>query len=295
MFGKMNEALELLFKDDGVWKLDREMGSMEIPHVDRFFSYFDRKDKKERKFVKPEDVERMCACIREGLDGIRKIEDMIDELKWIRGSLVSHVLDMRNAYKPPRHAEHIETLRRMVDEKDADDEDAIRAVFAAILDMEKLPEQMVNLKAGWCHGCDSVYVRFGVSGKPTTATAIIPVVVDYSSEYKIPKDMDEQKEFPLAELEDRKPEILYVVTPGVYTEVCDYDTINRDNMETRCRDLDDLRGKIMNTLEYDVRESLKKVCDISEVKTVDDFRNWRFLRAANMASERNSTEVRKDE
>lgn len=288
MFGKMNEALELLLKDDGVWRLDSEMSSMEIPHVDRLFSYFDPKGKKKRKFVKPEDVERMCACINEGLDGIRKIEDMVDELKWIRGSLVSHVLDMRHAYKPPRHAKHIETLRRMVDENEADDEDAVKTVFAAILDMEKLPEQMVNLKAGWCHGRDSVYVRFGVGGKPTTATAIIPVVVDYSANYKIPKEMEEQKEFPIAELEDRKPEIIYVVTPGVYTEVCAYDTVNRDNLETRCRDLDDLRGKIMETIGYDVRENLKKVEDISEVRTVDDFRNWRFLRAANRAAERNS-------
>lgn len=293
MFDKMKEALDILYKDQGVWKLDKDIDEMDIPHINKYSHYFDKDEKRERRFVKPEDVERLISSVDEGLDGIHKLEDLMEEIKWMRGRLVSQVLDLRNAYKPPVHSELFETLVKLAESKDCK-EGAIRTALAGILEWEDLPDQIVKLSVGWCSGCDAVYIRFGINGKPTTATIVLPVVVDYASEYKIPKDIEGQMDFPVSSLEDRRPEILYVVTPGVYTETSDYDTFNRDNFETRCKDLEDLKGKIINTIGYDVRDGLKKVNDIEDVISIDDFRNWRFLRAANRAAALNSKKEQPD-
>ena len=63
-----------------------------------------------------------------------------------------------------------------------------------------------------------------------------------------------------------------------------------DCVESVCPDLKTLSERVVRAIGIDVRDKIRKITSIRDVKTMEDFVHWRGLRAANSSAARNDKE-----
>ena len=97
MYENMNDALKIIWMDEGRQKLRDAMHEMNVRMIRRYPMFQDKEEKNQK--VDEKDAVRLCGCIEDALEGVAKLDDLIEELKWIRGGLDESVLEMRNAYR----------------------------------------------------------------------------------------------------------------------------------------------------------------------------------------------------
>jgi hypothetical protein len=247
---------------------------------------FQDKDERNQK-VDEKDAVRLCWCIEDALEGVAKLDDLIEELKWIRGRLVESVLEMRNAYRCTGCRDAIMRLAEL-SKQESPCAESVRSAFAELLGFSKLPEQFVNVKAIQSSMDEYTCVTFGVANRPTTATVVIPVEIDYGRDYKIPNEIEELAQYSRGLLADKAgPHIKLFVSLGAVSHAGEYCVNTTDDISCVCRSVQELRDKVEKVVGLDVIGEMKKIEDISDVKTVEDFSYWRGLRSARAAAERN--------
>lgn len=289
LFGNFKDALRLLFGDKGFLWLDESMLDMKVKRIDRMAPFLDSKGDRSERFVDPSCVERLCGCAKDAIDGVKTLDMVIDEIKYLRGRLAERVMEMRNAYRPPSHRKEISKLKEM----DGDTpENEVRPVVASILGYKDiLPDEFVNVRALELNSRNFSGFEFGVSGKPTAVKVVIPTEVDYATEYGIPENPEEFAVFPVDRLEAREiPEIKMIVYIGASSDSGDYGVHANDTVCTSCSNLEVLADKIGDVLSLDVREKLKEIRDIADVNDVEDFAYWRALRCADASARLNTKE-----
>lgn len=144
MYENMNDALEIIFADEGRRKLSDAMNEMGIRMIRRYPMFKD-KDELNQK-VDEKDAVRLCRCIEDALEGVAKLDDLIEELKWTRGGLVESVLEMRNAYRCTGCRDAIMRLAEL-SKQESPCAESVRSAFAELLGFSELPDQFVNVKA----------------------------------------------------------------------------------------------------------------------------------------------------
>ena len=289
LFRNFEDALRLLYRDEGLLWLDESMLDMKVKYIDRMAPFLDSKGDRSERFVDPSCVERLCGCSKDAIDGVKTLDLVMDEIKHIRGRLVERVMEMRNAYRPPSHREEIGKLKEMNSDTP---EDEVRPVVASILGYKTLlPDEFVNVRALEFNSRNFAGFEFGVSGKPTAVKVVLPTEVDYATEYGIPENTDEFAAFPVDRLEAREiPEIKMLVYIGASANSGDYNVYANDTVCTSCANFEVLAEKIGNVLSIDVREKMKVIRDIADVKDVEDFSYWRALRCADASARLNTKE-----
>ena len=289
LFGNFKDALRILFGDKGLLWLDESMLDMKVKYIDRMAPFLDSKGDRSERFVDSSCVERLCGCAKDAIDGVKTLDMVIEDIKYLRGRLAERVMEMRNAYRPPSHGKEIRKLKEM----DSDTpENEVRPVVASILGYKiLLPDEFVNVRALEFDSRNFAGFGFGVFGKPTAVKVIIPTEVDYATEYGIPENPEEFAVFPVDRLEAREiPEIKMLVYIGASSDCGDYSVHANDTVCTSCANLEVLADKINNVLSLDVRDKLKMIRDIADVKNVEDFAYWRALRCADASARLNTKE-----
>ena len=285
MYDNVNDALEIIFADEGRRKLFDAMHEMNIRMIRRYPMFQDKEERNQK--VDEKDAVRLCGCIEDALEGVAKLDELIDELKWIRGGLVESVLEMRNAYRCTGCRDAIMRLAEF-SKNESPCAESVRSAFAELLGFSKLPEQFVNVKAIQSSMDEYTCVTFGVANRPTTATVVIPVEIDYGRDYKIPNEIEDLAQDSRGLLSDKAgPHIKLFVSLGAVSHAGEYCVNTTDDISCVCRSVKELRDKVEKVVGIDVIGKMKKIEDIRDVKTVEDFSYWRGLRSARAAAERN--------
>lgn len=286
MYENINDALKIVWMDDGCQKLSDEMHEMNVRTIRRYPMIQDKEERSQK--VDEKDAVRLCRCIEDALEGVAKLDDLIEELKWIRGSLVESVLEMRNAYRCTGCRDAIMRLAEL-SKQESPCAESVRSAFAELLGFSELPEQFVNVKAIGSSRDECICVTFGVADRPTTATVVMPVEIDYGRDYNIPTEIKELAEYPRKLLSDKAcPHIKMFVSLGAVSHAGEYCVNTTDDVSCVCRSVQELRDKVDKVVGLDVIGKMKKIEDIRDVKTVEDFAYWRGLRSARSAAARNA-------
>lgn len=285
MYDNMNDAMEVIFADEGRMKLRDAMHEMNVQMIRRYPMFQDKEERNQK--VDEKDAVRLCGCIEDALEGVAKLDELIEELKWIRGGLVENVLEMRNAYRCTGCRDAIMRLAEL-SKQESPCAESVRSAFAELLGFSELPEQFVNVKAIRSRMDEYTCVTFGVAGRPTTATVVIPVEIDYGGDFRIPKEIDELAQYSRELLSDKAgTHIRMFVSLGAVSHAGEYCVNTTDDISCVCRSVQELRDKVDKVVELDVIGKMKWIEDIRDVKTVEDFSYWRGLRSARAAAERN--------
>lgn len=285
MYENMNDALKIIWMDEGRQKLSDAMKEMNVRMIRRYPMFKDNEERNQK--VDEKDAVRLCGCIEDALEGVAKLDDLIEELKWIRGGLVESVLEMRNAYRCTGCRDAIMRLAEL-SKQESPCSKSVRSAFAELLGFSELPEQFVNVKAIGSRMDEYTCVTFGVADRPTTATVVIPVEIDYGKDYKIPNEIEELAQYSRELLSDKAgPHIKMFVSLGAVSHAGEYCVNTTDDISCVCRSVQELRDKIDKVVGLDVIGKMKWIEDIRDVKTVEDFSYWRGLRSARAAAERN--------
>lgn len=285
MYENMNDALKIIWMDEGRQKIREEMNEMNVRMIRRYPMFQDKEERNQK--VDEKDAVRLCGCIEDALEGVAKLDELIDELKCIRGGLVESVLEMRNAYRCTGCRDAIMRLAEL-SKQESPCAESVRSAFAELLGFSELPEQFVNVKAIESRMHEYTCVTFGVADMPTTATVVIPVEIDYGRDCKIPNEIEELAQYPRELLADKaEPHIKMFVSLGAVSRAGEYCVNTTDDISCVCRSVHELREKVDKVVGLDVIGKMKKIEDIRDVKTVEDFSYWRGLRSARAAAERN--------
>lgn len=286
MYENAREALNAICLDEGRQKLRDEMREMHVGMIRRY-PFFQDKEERSQK-VEEKDAVRLCGCIEDALEGVAKLDKLVEELKWIRGGLVESVLELRNAYRCTGCRDAIVRLAEL-SKQESPCAESVRSAFAELLGLSELPEQFVNVKAIRSNMDECICVTFGVADRPTTATVVIPVEIDYWRDYNIPTEIEELAEYPRELLSDKAcPHIKMSVSIGAVSRAGEYCVNTTDDVSCVCRSVQELINKVDKVVGLDVIGKMKKIEDIRDVKTVEDFAYWRGLRSARSAAARNA-------
>ena len=287
MFENIGSILRLLWENGELIDQSKYIADKKIPHVGVCSAFFG-----EREGVKKKPPERLDAAvligkIKNAIEGIRNLDLLVQEVRHLRGEIVSEIVDMRNAYEL---SAHVGAVCKLVGMNYKTPEDEIRPVVAEILGYDVLPDEFVNVRALEFRHVDFAGFEFGVDRKPTNVKVVIPVETDYVRTHDFSLAEEEIEKFDVYDLERRfVPEIDVLITLGAVSECGNYGVEIRDTISSKCVGFDELEEKIRKSLFIDVRDEFEtRILDVADVKDVDDFIYWRALRSANAAAERNT-------
>lgn len=242
------------------------------------------KDKSEKlpesKIGELQEIARKCV------DGAAELDRIIEGFKSLRDNLARHVFQIRDAF-PSFNASVTKEMRDIAEKgKDLPEDlralvpDKTRSALARFLGYDKLPDNIVDVDLFMDESM--VIASFGLKGKPTRMGIGIPVTVDYANNYHV-NDLDDGPlqfaKVGVGELEKLIPLLVLEISVGASQE---------DYMSTTFKTVEDLKSAIEKMFDYDVRDSIKKIGDISEVKDADDFSAWRMRRSANRRAAENA-------
>ena len=297
MFDAQKEAIDTLWSSPELNAVEDDICEMCVKRIDKYsaFSY-----DKERNVVihdsgngfkvEEKDVSRLIECFGKCVDGVKSIDGMIQELTFIRGRLFEDALRLRHAYRPADCRVSIMRLHEMASSKGKFEMPELRDTLAKVLGLEKLPDEVVGIKLREDKESDCVFVSFGVKGKPTTIVIGLSVEVDYRRRYDIPDDEDKLGRIGVECLESIRPRIMLGVFLGAASESGEDFVNTTDCVESVCPDLKTLSERVVRAIGIDVRDKIRKITSIRDVKTMEDFVHWRGLRAANSSAARNDKE-----
>lgn len=292
--GSMWECLELRSISDSIL----DMGVKRISK----YSYFDtdhgRHDDGNGFKVEEKDAERLVQVFGKCVEGVKAIDNMIQELNYMRGNLMESALRLRHAYRPAEFRSEVMRLHQLSEnwkENQKSRKKEVAGLMAKILGFEKMPEEAIdfNLSNDTIH--DSVVVNFSIKGKPTSVAVSLPVEVDYRRRHSIPDDDDKYVRFYTDSLVEKTPQIVLYVFLGAVAESGEFGVDTTDCIHAVCPDLKTLSEKVKLAIGVDVRDKMKKVMSITEVKTVEDFCYWRGLRAANASASLHKKEEKEEQ
>lgn len=287
MFGNIDDVINLLWENGEFRGLSGYIAEKKIPHVGSLRSFFGEREGGKKKPPERLDSAVLVRNINNAIDGIRNLDLLVKEIRYVRSLIVEEIVDMRNAYELGDHASAVCKLGGMNYQTP---EEEIRPVVAEILGYDVLPDEFVNVRAlGVTHG-EFAGFEFGVDRKPTNVKVVIPVETDYERTRDFSLDEEKIEKFDVDELERRfVPEIDVMITLGAVSECGNYGVDIRDAIVAKCVGFDELEEKIRKSLSIDVREKFEKIIpDVADVKDVDDFIYWRALRSARASAERNT-------
>lgn len=271
----------MLFNDHGWHELREAMEDMKVSYVPRGVFFGDEGNKPPERAKG--DMSKLASMIRDGLDGVCEIDDLLRDIGWIRESLVSRIFEMRHAYVPPE-SEAIEKLCKMGDERTGKVVSGGRDFLAEFLRIENR-DMIVNPRI--FPDKSRLYALFDVANTPTSIEISIPREVDWRFN-RCPRIFrDREVECPTQDLRDTTDvDIGLKVKLGAVAYAGEYEVNTRDSVVSECHSLEELRDRVGKAINMDVRTHINGVEDIRDVKTLDDFVRWRGMRAANASAKR---------
>ena len=223
----------------------------------------------------------------------KDIDNMIQELNYMRGNIIESALRLRHAYRPAEFRSEVMRLHQLSEnwkENQKSCKKEVSGLMAKILGFEKMPEEAIDFRLYNDTSHDSVVVNFSIKGKPMSVAVSLPVEVDYRRRHSIPDDNDKYVRFYTDSLVEKTPQIVLYVFLGAVAESGEFGVDTTDCIHAVCPDMKTLSEKVKLAIWVDVRDKMKKVMSITEVKTVDDFCYGRGLRAANASASLHSSD-----
>lgn len=296
MFDIQKEAIEGMLTCPELRSISDGIFDMGVKSIGKHSHFLDtdrgRNDDGNGFKVEEKDAVRLVQLLGKCIDGVRSIDDMLIELNYIRGRLVEDALRLRHAYRPAEFRAEIMRLHQLASnwkENQKSHKKEVSDLLAKILGFDKMPEAAINFNLSNDSKHDSVVVSFDVKDKPTSIAVSLPVEVDYRDRCGIP-DYDGCEKYPVGSLLEKTPRIVLHMFLGAVAESGEFGVDTTDCIEVVCPDLETLSKKVEKAIRIDVRDKMKKVTSIAEVKTVEDFCYWRGLRAANASASLHSAD-----
>ena len=292
-----NETIERMFDCIDLRSIRESILDMGVKSIGKYSYIFDtdggRHDDGNGFKVEEKDAERLVQVFGKCVDGVKAIDDMINDLNYMRGDIIESALRLRHAYRPAEFRSEVMRLHRLSEnwnENKKSCKNEVADLMAKILGFEKMPDDAIdfNLFNDTIH--DSVVVNFSIKGKPTSVAVSLPVEVDYRRQHRIPDYDDKYMRFYTDSLVEKTPQIVLYVFLGAVAESGEFGVDTTDCIHAVCPDMKTLSEKVKLAIGVDVRDKMKKVMSITEVKTVEDFCYWRGLRAANASASRHSSD-----
>lgn len=285
------EAIESMWDCPELRSISDSILDMGVKSISKY-SYFSdtdhgRHDDGNGFKVEEKDAERLVQVFGKCVEGVKAIDNMIQELRYMRGNIIKSALRLRHAYRPAEFRSEVMRLHQLSEnwkENQKSSKKEVAKLMAKILGFEKMPEDAINFNLFNDTRHDSVVVNFSIKGKPTSVAVSLPVEVDYRRRHSIPDDDDKYERFYTDSLVEKTPQIVLYVFLGAVAESGEFEVDTTDCIHAVCPDLKTLSEKVKLAIGVDVRDKMKKVTSITEVKTVEDFCYWRGLRAANASA-----------
>lgn len=290
MFSKAQEAMRMLYLDEELVNVENAVSAMKVKSVGTYSAFFEKDEGGCRgKKVGFDKVDELCRCLKSTSEGIEALDMMMEDIKWLRARLAKSIISMRNAYRNKCASQEIAKIAEMKDAKK--DDPVLRGLLADILGWKSLPDEMVDVSVVGITMDNYVGVYFSVSGKPTSAVIAIPLEVDFVKDYRMCKDTEELMNVGKDWIQGiAEVGIRMAVSSGVCSSAEMYETDVKNDVEATYPTLEALAENVKKVLDMDVRDKLRKIEDISEVKDVDDFIHWRARRSANASANRHGVE-----
>lgn len=264
---------------------------MGVKSIGKYSYFFDadhgRNDDGNGFKVEEKDAERLVQVFGKCVEGVKAIDNMIQELNYMRGNIIESALRLRHAYRPAEFRSEVMRLHQLSEnwkENQKSHKKEVAGLMAKILGFEKMPENAIDFNLFNDTSHDSVVVNFSIKGKPTSVAVSLPVEVDYRRRHSIPDDDDKYERFYTDSLVEKTPQIVLYVFLGAVAESGEFGVDTTDCIQAVCPDLKTLSEKVKLAIGVDVRDKMKKVTSITDVKTIEDFCYWRGLRAANASA-----------
>lgn len=292
--GSMWECPELRSISDSIL----DMGVKRISKYSYFDTNHGRHDDGNGFKVEEKDAERLVQVFGKCVEGVKAIDNMIQELNYMRGNIIESALRLRHAYRPAEFRSEVMRLHQLSEnwkENKKSCKKEVAGLMAKILGFEKMPEEAIDFSLYNDTNHDSVVVNFSIKGKPTSVAVSLPVEVDYRRRHSIPDDDDKYVRFYTDSLVEKTPQIVLYVFLGAVAESGEFGVDTTDCIHAVCPDLKTLSEKVKLAIGVDVRDKMKKVMSITEVKTVEDFCYWRGLRAANASASLHKKEEKEEQ
>lgn len=264
---------------------------MGVKSIGKYSYFFDtehgRRDDGNGFKVEEKDAERLVQVFGKCVEGVKDIDNMIQELNYMRGNLIEDALRLRHAYRPAEFRSEIMRLHQMsVDWKEAKKSrrKEVADTLAKILGFGKMPDDAMNFNLFNDTTHDCVVVNFAMKGKPTSIAVSFPVEVDYRRRHSIPDEDEKFERYYTDSLVEKTPEIGLYVFLGAVAESGEFGVDTTDCVHSVCKDIKTLSERVRTAMGIDVRDKMKKVTSIKDVQTIEDFCYWRGLRAANASA-----------
>lgn len=289
------EAIGSMWECPELRSISESILDMGVKGIGKYSYFFDtdhgRHDDGNGFKVEEKDAERLVQVFGKCVEGVKAIDNMIQELNYMRGNLMESALRLRHAYRPAEFRSEVMRLHQLSEnwkenqkENQKSCKKEVSDLLAKILGFEKMPDEAINFNLFNDTSHDSVVVNFSIKGKPTSIAVSLPVEVDYRRRHSIPDDDDKYERFYTDSLVEKTPQIVMFVFLGAVAESGEFGVDTTDCIHAVCPDLKTLSEKVKLAIGVDVRDKMKKVTSITEVKTVEDFCYWRGLRAANASA-----------
>lgn len=285
MFSKAQEAMKMLYLDEELVKVEGAVGAMKIQSIGPYAFFKKAEGGRRGEKVGFDKVDELCRCLKSTSEGVEALDKMMEDIKWLRARLVKSIISMRNAYRNKCAGNEIAKIAEMKDAKK--DNPVLRGLLADVLGWKSLPDEMADVSVVGITMDNYVGIYFSVSGKPTSAVIAIPLEVDFVNDYRMCKDTEELMDSRVDWVKGiAEVGIRLAVSSGVSSSAEMYGTDVRNDAEATYPTLEALAENVKKVLDMDVRDKLRKIEDISEVKDVDDFIHWRARRSADASANR---------
>lgn len=300
-FEEFGPALQMMWNSAGIDNIHNGIQELGVSHMNRFQAFIDKQEGKKpvRKYVSPDKTGKLAELIKDAIEGVRALDEVVEEIRFMRGGLIRDIVEMRNAYYPPERREIIARLKKAatMEECKAKSQE-LRYDLAQLLGFDLDSPRMksiIDIRCGKCELEDAIYIHFAVLNRPTSAVIIIPVDVDYQDDWNVQKHDDEWDGVSIDWIEGKMvPEMRFIILPGSATDAHDYSVFPTGTMSSACYSMEELSDKVTKALEIDIRSYIMHLDDILNVSDVDDFAHWRATRAANAEAARHSKKEQPD-
>lgn len=283
IFDTVKDAISILYKDSGLMAFENDCMDRKIPFVSRSLIWDEKRTSPERAIG---DMDSLGALIKDAIGGVKNLDALIEEAKWMRACLARRVFEMRHGFMPHKSA-LVNRLYGIATDKE--DSSCLDKIVADILGYDKLPDRMINLSTGLSRDGNQVYIFFDVQDSPTSIIVVMPREVDFRMDRHVPDGEEELERITVDDLRDYvDTDIHLIVNTGSMPKCGDYEVSSVDNIESCCANFDQLRDKLEKAMDIDVRNRIKAVRDIDQVETLEDFAAWRQLRAADRTAARHA-------
>lgn len=250
-------------------------------------SMIDRIEKKSKE-IPPSDVQvQLPDLFDEAVDTVKTYDNMIELLDQMRNDAIEAAMVIRNSYLPDEN-EVIKGLSSL-NEDDKDYPRKSTNLLAKLLGDEAVGV-MVNVGIEKNPETDCLNIGFGIKDRPTIGILSIPMEVDYANNWKVynrfdnsfrDEQGDKRSNVGIDYVESRKIRMTLHVASGMTSKYEAVATVSG---------LKEASENIVRMVQIDARRKLKDFGGIGNVKSADEFAEWRHRRFADKYAKWNSSE-----